>query len=85
MKLNKLSIVKGVKNSPFLFGLHIPLTAEDFDRLMEFCRVVGWRLIINLNLQYRDGGRWNSSNAEMWMDYAVDKGYAFDFGLGYGK
>uniref|UniRef100_A0A914V5M5 Uncharacterized protein n=1 Tax=Plectus sambesii TaxID=2011161 RepID=A0A914V5M5_9BILA len=61
------------------------MSREKFDRLNWFASSVGWRLIFDLNVLIRSpDGRYNTSNAEMLLNYASQMNYSMDFELGNG-
>ena len=56
--------------------------------MYNFTRNVGWSLIFDLNLMLRTDnsstGKWNSTNAQQFINYSSQKGYTMDFELGNG-
>jgi hypothetical protein len=64
-------------------------TFELLDETYNFVQNAGWRLIFDLNDMLRTNetstGRWNSSNAQLFLNYTSQKGYEMDFELGNGK
>ena len=57
-----------------------------FGQLYNFTKNVGWRLIFDLNQMLRTAdNHWNSTNAQLLINYTSSKGYDFDFELGNGK
>ena len=61
------------------------MTTEQFDILNTFVTEAGWKLVFGLNQLLRlSDGQWNSSNAELLIDYCMTKGYKVAWELGNG-
>ena len=61
------------------------MTKEQFDAINDFVDEVGWRLIFGFNqLLRQSNGQWDSSNAELLIDYSMKKGYEVAWELGNG-
>lgn len=59
----------------------------DFDNINNFALQAGLRLLFDLNLLLRNvNNEWNSSNAQMLLNYAMQMNYSsnMDFELGNG-
>jgi len=64
------------------------LTEEDFDNINRLATAADWRLVFDLNVLLRDcDNRWNSTNANELLRYAVKKQYDknMDLELGNGE
>jgi len=64
------------------------LTEEDFDNINRLATAADWRLVFDLNVLLRDyDNRWNSTNANELLRYAVKKQYdkKMDLELGNGE
>lgn len=63
-------------------------TEADFENINRFAMQADLRLLFDLNLLLRNANNeWNSSNAELLLDYAIHKNYSsnMDFELGNGE
>ena len=48
---------------------------DEWDKMQEFARSVGWKVIFVLNVQLRDSwGQWNFTNAASLIEYSKEKG-----------
>ena len=62
------------------------MTPEQWDELNVFVNKAGWKLIFGLNnLLRQPNGEWDSSNAELLIDYTMMKGYPVAWELGNGE
>ena len=62
------------------------MSPSQWDAVNEFTKTVGWRFIFGLNQRLQDSnGSWNSTNAELLIDYTLKKNYAVAWELGNGK
>ena len=62
------------------------MTPEQWDELNVFVNKAEWKLIFGLNnLLRQPNGEWDSSNAELLIDYTMMKGYEVAWELGNGK
>lgn len=62
------------------------MSPSQWDAVNEFTKAVGWRFIFGLNQRLQDSnGLWNSTNAELLIDYTLKKNYAVAWELGNGK
>uniref|UniRef100_A0A914CFQ3 Uncharacterized protein n=1 Tax=Acrobeloides nanus TaxID=290746 RepID=A0A914CFQ3_9BILA len=75
------------KNSTVDKGQYV-FSFKLLDETYSFVQNAGWRLIFDLNDMLRTNetstGRWNSSNAQLFLNYTSQKGYELDFELGNG-
>ena len=64
----KAEIVEFWKSQEIMLGIwrkqDIKLSEQDWIILNSFANCAGWKLIFGLNLQMRDGDRWNCTNAK---------------------
>ncbi|XP_003383078.1 PREDICTED: heparanase-like [Amphimedon queenslandica] len=59
------------------------MSPSQWDAVNEFTKAVGWKFIFGLNQRLQDSnGSWNSTNAELLIDYTLKKNYAVDWELG---
>ena len=64
----------------------IIMSTSQWDGINRFANEVGWTLIFGLNQLLRTpGGEWDSSNAELLIDYTMKKGYQVAWELGNGE
>lgn len=64
------------------------MTTAQWDAVNEFVNTVEWDFIFGLNLLLRHNwpnGSWDSSNAELLLDYTTSKGYVVNWELGNGR
>lgn len=52
------------------------MSETSWDSIHRFAQKVGWTLIFDLNSLYRTDGVWNSSNAEVLINYSIKKNYS---------
>ena len=61
------------------------MSPSQYDALNEFTQAVDWRLIFSLNQRLLNpNGTWNSTNAELLIDYTIKKNYTVGWELGNG-
>lgn len=63
----------------------IELLPYEVDRLHEFAKNVGWKVIFALNVQLRGYLDWDVSNAVSLIDYSLWRGYKTAWELGNGE
>ena len=65
---------------------NLTMSTSQWDGINRFTNEVGWTLIFGLNQLLRtSNGEWDSSNAELLIDYTMKKGYQVAWELGNGK
>lgn len=63
----------------------IELLPYEWDRVHEFAKKVGWKVIFALNVQLRGFLDWDMSNALSLIDYSLRQGYKTAWELGNGE
>lgn len=58
------------------------MNADDWNELNEFALTTGSKLLFDFNLLLRDRALWNSSNAELLLDFSFAYQYHIDWQLG---
>ncbi|XP_072020825.1 heparanase-like [Amphiura filiformis] len=51
------------------------MTVDDWDKINTFASDVGWDVLFDLNMLLRRGSKWDSTNAELLMQYTKKKGF----------
>ena len=68
--------------------INFTMSGSQWDAVNQFVNTVGWKLVFGLNEAMRDPwphGEWDSTNAELLIDYTMKKGYQIAWELGNGK
>ena len=63
------------------------MSAEQWDTINQYVQITGWDLIFGLNVFLRNSwpkGDWDTTNAEMLMNYTIGKDYKVNWELGNG-
>ena len=76
------------RKSSGLLRSNFTMNISEWTAINEFVRLVGWDIIFGLNVllrQHWPNGSWDSTNAELLMDYTSAKGYTVNWELGNGE
>ena len=70
----KRTLAIGLIYSVKFFSSH-NLAATDWDDINRFAADVGWDIVFDLSMLFRNGTAWDSTNAQALMNYTKKKGY----------